>query len=453
LNIRTRITVQFSIIVSIIVIAFSIITYLLLSKSRHEESINRIKDKALTYVKLYSDVDEVDKYMLNLINKNSVNVLPEERIFIYNFDYELVYSNSENSKEKINRDTLKRIVSDGEIEYVINNEETVGFVFAGKKENFIVVASAYDKTGHEKLIYLRKLFIVRFIISIALVVIIGLFFSKQALSPLTEIVKQIDRITATNLNLRLSEGNGKDEISQLALKFNKMLERLDQAFEIQRSFVSNASHELRTPLTSLTGQLEVALMKENTNDPREVMNTLLAEIKQLNKLANGLLDLAQTNLDVSDIKLTTIRIDELIGSARAEIIKRNKEYKVNLNIDEFPDEHYLTLKANEQLLRTAIVNLVENACKYSEDHTAEIVLKFDTINVTISISDNGIGILETDIEKIYDPFFRSANTKNYKGHGIGLTLAKKIIELHRGRISIRSILSKGTDVMIVIPHI
>jgi len=291
------------------------------------------------------------------------------------------------------------------------------------------------------------------LITIVLIVIIALFFSKQALNPISGMVSQIDNISISNLNLRVNEGNGTDEIAQLAIKFNKMLERLDAAFEMQRSFVSNASHELRTPLTALTGQLEVALMKHDA-DPWIVLKNLLNDIKQLNKLSNGLLDLAQAHLDISEIKIETLRIDEVIGNARAELLKRNKDYKINMDFKHFPDEeNWLKVNANEQLLKSAFLNIIENACKYSPGKTAEIELVFNPSDAIITISDKGIGIAESDLDKIFEPFYRSGNAKNYVGHGIGLTLTKKIVELHKGSISIRSRLNEGTNIMVSLPHL
>ncbi|MBL7937642.1 MAG: HAMP domain-containing histidine kinase [Bacteroidia bacterium] len=454
MKIRTRITLQFSIIVSIILITFSVIIYSLLNNFRQAEFLDRLKDKALTTVKLLSDVDEVDNELLKIIDRNAVNPMIDEKVFIYDFSNKLVYCSLLEDKDEIDRNTLDKIRLEGEIRYSANQTEAVGILFKGKYDRYVVVASAYDKYGLTKLTYLRNILIIGDIISVFLIIIIGLFFSKKTLQPISNMINQIDDITVHNLKLKVNEGNVKDEIAQLAIKFNKMLERLNAAFEVQRSFVAHASHELRTPLTTLTGQLEVTLMNININDEgKEILNSLLFDIKQLNKLSNGLLDLAQANLDISEIKLSNVRIDELVGISRAEILKRNKEYKVIFNFNGFPDENWLILKANEQLLKSALLNVIENACKYSHDTSAEIDLKFDEKFIYISVKDNGIGITETDLEHVFEPFYRSASVKSYNGHGIGLTLTKKIIELHDGAISIQSELKKGTEVRIRIPHL
>lgn len=452
MKIRTRITLQFTIIVSVILIVFATSVYFISANHREEEFYSRLEDNALTSVKLLSDVDEVDNNLLKIIDNNSANSLPDERIFIYDAKDKLVYSNPDNARYNIDTILLSEIKNKSEVRYSKDKYDAIGILFKGKRYDYIVVAMANDEYGLNKLNYLGYLLITGVLVTIVLIIGIALFFSKQALNPISGMVSQIDTISISNLNLRINEGNGSDEIAQLAIKFNKMLERLDAAFEMQRSFVSNASHELRTPLTALTGQLEVALMKGDA-DPWIVLKNLLNEIKQLNKLSNGLLDLAQANLDISEIKIETLRIDEIIGNARAELLKRNKDYKINMDFEHFPeDENWLKVNANEQLLKSAFSNIIENACKYSQDKTAEINLSFNSFNVSIMVADKGIGIPEEDLKKIFDPFYRSGNAKHYSGHGIGLTLTKKIIELHKGKINVGSVYKQGTIVTVAIPH-
>lgn len=452
MKIRTRITLQFTIIVSVILIVFGTSIYFISANHREEEFYGRLKDNALTTVKYLSDVDEIDNNLLKIIDNNSANTLPDEKIFIYDSKNKLVYSNPECAKYNVDTLLLSKIRSKKEIRFNENKYDAIGILFIGKRYDYIVIGIANDEFGLSKLSYLGYLLITGVLITIVLVIGVGLFFSKQALNPISGMVSQIDNISISNLNLKVNEGNGTDEIAQLAFKFNKMLERLDAAFEMQRSFVSNASHELRTPLTALTGQLEVALMKGD-NDPWDVLRNLLNDIKQLNKLSNGLLDLAQANLDISEIKIETLRIDEIIGNARAELLKRNKDYKINMDFEHFPeDENWLKVNANEQLLKSAFSNIIENACKYSQYKTAEINLSFSPSYASIIVADKGIGILEEDLNKIFDPFYRSRNAKDYAGHGIGLTLTKKIIELHKGKINVGSVYKQGTIVTVVIPH-
>lgn len=453
MKIRTRITLQFAIIVSVFLIIFSLTIYSLLGNFRREEFKGRLRDKALNSVKLLSEIDEVSHEMLQILEKNAVNPLPKQKVFIYNIHKKLVYSSLPKTREIISEKVLSRIAEEREIYIQQEKEEMVGLLFKGRYDNYLVVASAQDIFGYSKLNYLQLILVIGVVVAMLLIWVVGLFFSRQTLQPIANMVNQIDTITANNLNLRVNEGNTKDEIAQLAIKFNKMLERLDSAFEVQRSFVSNASHELRTPLTAITGQIEVTLMNDKVNqEGREILNSLLTDIKQLNKLSNGLLELAQASLDITEIELVQIRIDELVGIARAELLKRNQNYSVILNFEGFPEENWLTIQGNEQLILSAIINVLDNACKYSPNHTAFLDVSFNEKKVILSITDQGMGISGEDLEQLYIPFFRSRNAKNKSGHGIGLPLTKKIIELHKGEIRLSSEIGKGTKVELHLPH-
>lgn len=451
---RTRLTLQFSVVVSVILITFSFIIYSLLSEFRQDEFTERLRDKGLNTVKLLADVDEVDNELLKIIDRNAVNPLPREKVFVYDYTFKLIYCSLPIDVDEVPHSVLRKIIEKKELQSAADSTEQIGFVFQGKFENYIVVASAHDQFGLSKLNYLRNILISGDIISVGLIFLIGLFFAKEALFPLSKVLDEIDKVTVSNLAMRIETGSQKDEIGLLAFKFNQMLERLDEAFATQRSFVANASHELRTPLTTLTGQLEVTLMNQEINDEgRNVLKSLLNEIRQLNRLSNGLLDLAQANLDISEIKLSSVRIDELVGLARADLLKRNKEFKINVEFTEFPEEDWLTINANEQLLKSAITNILENACKYSADKSAVLRLKVDEENVTIEVEDRGIGISQEDLKNVFEPFYRSNSVKKYNGHGIGLTLTHKIIKIHHGSIQIFSEEGKGTRILMILPHL
>lgn len=455
MQIRTKLTFQFTIIVALILILFSIAIYYLSANYRKHEFYSRLKDKAITTAKLLSqDVKEVDPSILKAIDKNSANNLPGEKVAIYDFRNTLLYNSNDDDKTIATEELINRIRLEKEMRYLEGESEAIGVLFEGQYDRFVVVASAFDKYGFRKLGFLKYVLSIGVFITIILTILTGLFFSKQALQPIANVVGQVDKITVSNLDSRVDEGNGTDEIAQLAIKFNKMLERLEAAFEMQRSFVSNASHELRTPLTSLTGQIEVSLMNDKINeDTKHLLKSLLDDIKNLNELSNGLLDLAQASLDISEIKVEQLRIDELIGIARAELLRRNKDYKICIDFDELPeDEERLILTGSEQLLKVAFINIVKNACKYSPNKTANISISFKRRGIHLIVTDNGIGISQNDIAHIFEPFFRSENAKSYSGHGIGLTLTQRIIKLHRGDININSKLNKGTSVIVFLPY-
>jgi signal transduction histidine kinase len=275
------------------------------------------------------------------------------------------------------------------------------------------------------------------------------------LQPIAKVVNEVDEISISNLNFRLDEGNGQDEISKLAQTFNDMLSRLETSFLSQRNFISNASHELRTPLTSITGQLEVILL--NTRSPQEyksVMYSVLEDIKNLNILSNRLLLLAQATSAERVQRMTQLRIDELVWQAKEEVSKHYPDFIINIDMDgNLDDDHKLIIHGDEQLVKTAFINLFENGCKYSQNRTTNVFIKSRDAGVEIMVHDNGIGIPKEELASIFEPFFRGSNAGNIKGHGIGLSMVSGILRLHNAGISINSGINEGTEVKINFPTV
>jgi signal transduction histidine kinase len=152
--------------------------------------------------------------------------------------------------------------------------------------------------------------------------------------------------------------------------------------------------------------------------------------------------------------LHPLRIDEIIWETRSKLTNNKKDYKIFIEFKEPIDEEMqLTIMGNEHLVKTAIVNLMDNACKFSPDNSARISLYTQGKNIVTEISDNGPGVDQADLENIFHPFFRAKNTRNIPGNGLGLPLAKKIIELHKGTVSIDSVVNKGTTAFVSFPYL
>jgi signal transduction histidine kinase len=455
LSIRSRLTIQFTYIVAFILILFSFITYYFSASYREAEFYSRLEKKALTTAKLLIEVKEVDYNLMKIIDRNALNALQNEKVMIYDDKNHQIYNSLDNDSIKISNALLDKIRHLKNIRYHEDKNEAIGLIFTLNTDHYVVIASAYDNYGRIKLYNLIWIILAGFIISIGSTVFFGRIYANKALKPMSDVVRQVDKITIASLNMRVNEGNGTDEIAQLAITFNQMLERLESAFEMQKSFVSNASHELRTPLTSITGQIEVSLMKPRTHEEYEaILESVLEDIKNLNALSNGLLDLAKASSDISAISFHPLRIDEILWETRSELIERKKDYKISIEFREpIENENELTAQGNQHLLKTAIANLMDNACKFSPNKSVEIFLSVKAKCIVAEFTDKGMGIDPVDMEKIFHPFFRANNTKNISGNGLGLTLTDKIIRIHQGTIVIESQLQKGTTVTVSIPFI
>jgi len=292
------------------------------------------------------------------------------------------------------------------------------------------------------------------VVGILIIVLAGAAFAGQVLQPLARMNAEVSNISVGNLGQRINEGNQQDEIAQLAMNFNDMLHRLEAAFEVQQQFVSNASHEMRTPLAAITSQLQLILDKKRTPEEYQAaMQSLLDDTQTLVELTNGLLTLAQSGIEKQRFQLKPVRVDEALFSAQNELGKAHPEYHFLIEYETFPeDESQLTILGNEQLLKTAFLNLMDNACKFADDHAVHIRVAANQHSVDVTFSDNGIGIPEEDYEMIFSPFYRSSNAQSsIKGHGIGLSLCRRIVQLHNGSVVVESTLGKGSRFEVQLP--
>lgn len=336
------------------------------------------------------------------------------------------------------------------LRYLLVSTLLVIFVF------FALEETLFPQKGYDMLRILNvKLFAI-WTISFIILFVIGYFMAGSALKPVSHIIRQVENITASNLSKRVEVEDIKDEIGELATTFNKTLDRLEKSFESQKMFISHVSHELRTPMAALIAELELSQHKERSNQAyKQVVTNALEDAHKIERLAAGLLDLAKASYHIDQINISEVRLDELLIDACNIITKANPKYKVDLAFDNESDDDdsMITVYGNEYLLRTAFVNLIENNCKFSDNHTSLIQISFSGTKVTITFSDNGIGIQPEDLQQLFTPFYRGSNRYYSPGNGIGLALAERIITLHQGEITVRSEPGKGTCFTTILTHI
>lgn len=313
----------------------------------------------------------------------------------------------------------------------------------------------YPQDGYDMLSILNVRLLVVWFVSFISLLIISYYMARIVLQPVTKIVHQVDKITASNLSERLIVENPDDEIGELAITFNDTLDRLEKSFKAQEMFLSNVSHELRTPMSALIAELELSLHKDRSNeDYKRVVERALNDARNIEKLSNGIMDLAKTELNEDRIAKNIVRLDEVLLDAITIITKANRDYIIDLHCDEdTDDDSFVSIWGNEYLIRTAFVNLMENGCKFSSDHKSTVKIMFKGQNVAVQFEDKGIGIPKEDINDIFKPFFRSKNGNSYKGNGIGLALVERIVRSHNGNIYVTSEIDKGTRFTLEFNHI
>jgi signal transduction histidine kinase len=455
MKIRLKLTLLFTALFAALLLVFCLVIYFSNARDREDQYFKRLRQQAITKTNLLLGA-KVQPTVLQLIYKNSLNSLPQEEVAVYDTVFHLLYHDAVYiDRVKETRGMIDTIVRQHEIHFYVQDLQAIGFLYPYNGKDYVVTAAAKDIDGLAKLHDLRIALVIGFLVAILLTFLAGYLFSRQALQPVSQMVDKVEEITASHLDLRISEGRGKDEIAELAITFNRMLDRLENSFEAQRQFVSNISHELRTPLATIIGELEIAAKKGRTPaEYEELTRLILQDARRLVKLSNGLLDLAKASYDKAEIAFREVRLDELLLDTRQAVLKSNPGYGVNIIFErEIEEDDFISVLGNEYLLKVAFTNLIDNGCKFSDDRQSTVAISFHAKNVILRFSDTGIGISPEDIDNIFTPFYRGANKKYAEGHGIGLSLTGKIIHLHQGSLSVASRVSEGTTFTVELPHL
>jgi len=427
--------------------------YLISASSRKSQFYERLTNRAWSISRLFIDTYNYDVDRVRRLERNDPFRMQNEKISIIDYKNDIIYSNDDNVNIELPIEVLARIRLGKVVRFREGKHEVLGALYLSGNRRFVVMSAATDIEGFAHLSKLGLIMIISFFISLAFFALAGWIYSGRALKPISDMIRNVEDISITSLNLRVPEGNGTDEIGHLALTFNRMLERLEKSFSMQKDFITNASHELRTPLTSINGQLEVLMMKDRSSDEyKTALVSVLDDIKSLIDLSNRLLLIARTSAEGPVNFTEKIRIDEILWQAREELGRFKKEYKINITIDDsLTDSNQMMVSGEEYLIKVAVVNIIDNACKYSNDKTVNINLMQAGKWIEIIFRDKGIGIPEKDLQKIFEPFYRAANAHSTEGSGIGLPLVNQIITNHNGSIEIKSQTEKGTEVIIKLP--
>lgn len=376
--------------------------------------------------------------------KGELAILPSiGNVTIFNQSYRCVFALNQ-GVEFPTLEEVRKIPARGAVRFYRDKFFAVGMQLAAPSGSVYYVVSE-DIPDFSKLKTLRNILLLSFLFVVAAVAAGGWFFAGQALAPVSHIVREVDAILPDDLSKRVKHDNNRDELSHLVATFNDMLDRMERAFRLQRGFISNVSHELKNPVATMDAQLQLARHKSRSTEEYErILTSLHEDIREMSESLEKLLQLAQLHSGVDTIKFSDTRLDEILYQGRQMILKTNPEYQVLIEIANLPDqEKDLCIQGNESLLRTAVVNLLDNCCKFSTDHKARVVLDFSA-PFQIAIKDNGPGIAAEDLPYIFEPFFRSAQNSQVKGSGIGLSLVASILQLHGIGISVESSPGQGT---------
>ena len=280
--------------------------------------------------------------------------------------------------------------------------------------------------------------------------VITFFISGHALKPLCDFSKKIEEVQAQNLSDSRIEENKFSELNQLSVSYNKMLERLSEAFEMQRQFTANAAHELRTPLAVMQLQIDLynsSKHPDNDTSAQQTISMITEQTERLSKMGRTLLDMSELQTIARDEE---IAISALVEEVLADLEPLAQEKGINL-IEKCDN---VLLMGSDILIYRLVYNLVENAIKYNfSGGTVTVTATQQNSQLHLTVEDTGNGIPEELKERIFEPFFRldKSRSRELGGVGLGLALVREIVRVHNGSILVKNNANSGTTFEVIFP--
>ncbi len=445
ISVKTRITFWYvSLMIILVVFFLGIIFYIsenLIINAEHN-NLRQTVNESFKEIILYNDELEIDKDLDVLNNNVHISIFDEDKNFIYgdfplNFKFEDSFS--DNGKVKV----IKRGNRKWYIYEARKNYNEYGDIWIRG------VLSASEAEKAIELIVLISL--VSFPFIIFFIAVIGYVVTRNAFRPIEKIRIAAEKINEGNdLSQRINIGKGYDEIHTLAETFDTMFDRLQTSFENEVQFTSDVSHELRTPISVIISQSEHGLEHMDSREKVErSFKVILQESRKMSRLISQLLTLSRMDRGHQKLNIEKVNISELaeiiIENQKAESEKRNIEI-----ISEIEKNIYVD--GDELMLMRLFINLISNAISYNkEGGHVKVELSRKGKRIIGKISDNGIGISQENINKIWSRFFQVDPSRTSDSSGLGLSMVKWIVEAHNGTISVISELGKGTLFTFEIP--
>lgn len=436
MQIRSKLSLSFIGITLLLLLFSFIFIYISFRTHLYAEFYNSLKSKAIMTVTMVVKNNSDLNISENVIDEENIILPAKENILIYSLEFKKIFSFHKDVD--ISSSNLSNVVAKGEEKFQIGEFDALGLRHkTNAGTDVIIIAKGHFMS--DELMRLRNIMIITFFLCLIIVAISGYYFAGQAMKPIVNTMNELDEILPTDLTKRIKTGSNNDEITRLAISFNKLLDRLEETFNVQKGFLSNISHELRNPLASIIANIDVTLHKKRSESEYEqVLRSVLHDATDLEHTSSHLMQLARLSAGSDKILFGPVRLDEMMWQVKAQVKKIHPEYSFKFEESEFPeDSSQLEVIANEALLKTALLNLMENACKFSPDQRAFLKVTVSKSNeAVIEIRDTAPVIAAAEIENIFKPFYRSSKTSKINGSGIGLSLVASIIKIHSAKLHV-----------------
>jgi signal transduction histidine kinase len=455
MSLKFRLALLYSLSVFIILLISAFLIFFLNEDFRKEEFAKRVVLEAHESLDLYFSNPVPTLSIINDLNKNVANSLPDEKIYIYDSARHLLYATPNALVPSIAGSLFKRAEQKQTHTFSENDRECALVTRIINNKKYYVFASATDVFGLRNRDNLKVLLSASVFVGLLLSGILAFFFVRHVMRPLEGLKAQIEKIDEKNLKERIAVEDNNSEVEQIAKKFNEMLQRLEQAFEQRKNFVQHASHELRTPLANMLSQTESALARNmSVEEYHTVLISLKEDQQDLINLTNSLLALSRYEKlsFVSDSSI--IRIDEVLYETIDFAEQSWRGTIVAIDFAKVPEnQSELEFLGNGFLIKSAVHNLVKNAIQYSSDNRVRITIVLEKKGIVLHFDNMGRQLAAEEQSRLFIPFFRGENALNRKGYGLGLSIVERIIHVHNGTITYKPLEGSINRFTVYLPRV
>ncbi len=444
---KNRIAFNYIVSGSILIAIVFLFIYNIVKYSVNKHVNEEIQEELLKHLDDVS-TDSNDTYLIQVDQwrareHNSINVNP---VFVqfYDNNKEVIDKspNLKNSNLKLFNDS-NNIFIDTKLNDIPLRQIQTAIINKGEVVGYLVVAMSLE--DFEIVLILKNILLITFPLILILLFLIARFFAGRSIKPVRTIIDTSSQITKDNLQTRIPLPQNKDELYVLSKNINDLLNRIENAIDREKQFTSDASHELRTPLAVIKGTMEVLIRKpRNQQEYEEKIQFCISEVDRLNHMVDQLLLLARFENQKQNVKQETIYLNALILDNLTRFSEKTENKKIKIVAD-FTEDFYV--QSDNYLVSIIFSNLISNAIKYSNDNgKIELKLEKTLTDIIFTIADNGVGISEQDLNKIFNSFYRSdvTNHPDIKGTGLGLSIVKRLCDLLRIKISVESRINEKT---------
>jgi heavy metal sensor kinase len=464
-SVRARLTLLYVLIFGVLLCVFSLSLYALIYKDARDRFDGELAKAARTLATMFHHEMIENGQVERVATAHVIREYQQPSLFlaIFREDRLLAANHTENAEstppEKhpaaaAAKDFLAQAIAaratvggDGRDEWRL-----VAYAPGGETAEYVIVVAESRRELIDQMRALRRIFLFSLPAMLLVAGFAGYLLARKSLAPIADMRAQAERISAENLHERLPVKNESDELGKLARVFNDLLARIESSFDGMRQFTADASHELRTPLAIIRGEADVALSQDRESaEYRETLEIIQDEARNLSSIVDDMLSLAradagQRKLNLEELYLSDL-VEECVHSARALALNK----RLSLNFESYDETSF---RGDEGLLRRMVVNLLDNAIKYTPDGgSVSVKLWRENGLIRLRIADNGIGIPSEAAARVFERFYRvdKSRSRAEGGSGLGLPIVKWIAEAHHGSVRLESAPERGSSFTVSLP--